>query len=177
MAETINITSPSRRAVITGASTLAAASAVNVVAITTTRSAEPDPILEAIKQHREAYMRFAASGAVYGRLGPWATGYEPAAKAHDADYEDVMIVGIELVKVVPTTLAGVLALLSYVDEFNAGALYPPGDRYNWSSCPSMWPSHLIEDSGFNDDEDVDPFPWFLMRNVANALRTIVSVAS
>ena len=53
MAETTNITSPSRRAVITGATTLAAASAVNVAAITTTRPAESDPYANLAAEWRE----------------------------------------------------------------------------------------------------------------------------
>jgi hypothetical protein len=41
----------------------------------------------------------------------------------------------------------------------------------------MWPSWLIEDSGIDDDEDVDPYPCFLLRNVLSAIRSIAAVRS
>jgi hypothetical protein len=80
MADNITITTPSRRAVIAGASTLAAASAANVAAIVTARSAEQDldaelrglwaEYLERTAEHAAATAAYRKARAPFERARP-----------------------------------------------------------------------------------------------------------
>src|SRR5579862_110532 len=112
----------SRRAILAG---IAAApmAAVPAIALAT------DPIFAAIERHKAAFRASQEAGRIQsGTIDlEGAAGYdvlcEAAQVASDAADEANEDAAYALLTVRPTTMTGVLALIRYVEEFNAGAFF------------------------------------------------------
>ncbi|MPZ39848.1 MAG: hypothetical protein GEU95_17665 [Rhizobiales bacterium] len=105
-AENVDITSPSRRAVIAGATALATGAAANVAAIVTASPAEQDPIIGAIERHRRLWIEFGESAVGDDDLSDGAG---------DAAQEAL----VNLVSITPTTIPGCVAMLRYCHQVTA----------------------------------------------------------
>lgn len=125
---------------------------------------ERDPIFDAIENHRRACFEFIAIG----------TGDEELL---DAASDHVTDIGIELANVRPTTMAGVLALLTYVNNVNTGKVHLPGypDKYTEEE---IWPGELVDDDVKNPRGRVLelPFPYHVMENIRAAMLKIHAAA-
>jgi hypothetical protein len=149
----------SRRAVLTG---VAAAVAVPV----SVKAATDDPIFALIEQHKAAYRTSQETGRVKCRTVDWSSSpeYDPILckavdEAADAAHDAASNAAMALITIRPTTIAGLLALMRYVEAFNNGAFALDED---WCSCPMMWPAMV-------DDDEIDHFGYKLLANVCAAL--------
>lgn len=154
-----------RRSVLAGA----AAATIPTAAIASVTSAVPDPIFAAIERHRALYLKRLVTSNKYCDFDDekdWA--------ADTASRQAVKAAGRAIIETTPTTMAGVLALLDYVREFNTGGLALPDDAWNWHSTANDWPQFDDDTVALNLDGCVEThtFPLFVMRNVAKALRAI-----
>jgi hypothetical protein len=112
----------SRRAVLAG---IAAAPALVAPALALT-GAGPDPIFAAIKRHKASYAAFGHFLELKDKFED-EHGREHASPEHeewqrreDEACDAESSATTEMVATVPTTIAGVVALLRYVDEAHAG---------------------------------------------------------
>ncbi len=162
----------SRRAILAGAAISLPTIALPAIAIAAT---EPDPILAAIEAHREAQMRWMISGRIWANLFPSTPEFDAAEKAHDADVKLRTDAEDELVDTRPTTIAGVLALLAYVDDFHCQAFAHPEDPTQWCSDESCFRDtrvdHKILDRLSGKPIEL-PFTVWIMRNARLALSTL-----
>jgi hypothetical protein len=91
-------------------------------------STEPDPIFAAIEEHRTAFMRRLKAGRIYSHLGDVdAPGYQAPEEADAEAYQAKRDAEFDLVETEPTTHAGIVALLAYVDDFHTRAFADPDD--------------------------------------------------
>ena len=175
----------SRRAVLAGivapalaASTLTLAGAT--VASHQASSAGPDPIFAAIEQHKVAFrisqeLGRVRSGTVDCERDPEydAVQCKAAIEADSAATDASNEAAYALTTVRPTTMAGALALLRYVEAFNAGAFFleplPGSTVSDWQSGPFFWP----EDK---DEHDIDLFGYRFLANVRSALEAMAAVS-
>jgi hypothetical protein len=165
-----------RQALTATAAALAGATAVNVVAIVATRAAEPDPIFAAIERHRAAHMHAMACSRVRAETVDvsWSPEYDPvkvadASEADRAARERDADAAMELLNVEPTTAAGMVALLEYVLDYNAGGLKLPDDP-EWYSIPMDWPCDFVDQDEIDIGEEAGaPFAWALLDNVREFL--------
>lgn len=146
---------------------IAGASAAALCVTPVLAGIEADPIYAAIETHRASQQALHVACQVSGKLH----GHEPEADAANAatvaasDYFDTATAA--LTDVIPTTLAGVLALLVYIDEFNRG--------FHFHSEHHLWPS---EEYGSDEVLNVKgralemPFAFWIMRNVQHALQSL-----
>ena len=84
--------------------------------------ASADPIFAAIEAHRAAYVDLSRALSVLGKLPPTDPGYEEANAIAETADDEVFRSAHDLAKIMPTTLAGVVALLEYIHFFNQGGL-------------------------------------------------------
>jgi hypothetical protein len=178
-AEPANLKSVSRRTILAGAAALPAltAPAVALAASGTVPAemvpAELDPIFAAIDAHRQAFLKQIASCLKKSNLMDGTPEHDAADDEHADDWVDYHNASIDLLDIEPTSIAGVLALLDYVQQLNDGALVSPDDpgvRSNWQA----WPC-----SGISDDDDLDdtsPMAWHLLRAVREALEQFAAVS-
>jgi hypothetical protein len=129
-----------------------------------------DPIFDLIERHRVAFLKFSASGTRQGELDSRETRAE-----HDEQerltwrvyYADVKAIACEMTETIPTTTAGMIALLSYVLAFNDGALchqrMPDHPLREWDSVAWMWPD--VGDVDDDKEEEGTAFAWALLQNV------------
>lgn len=173
-----------RRDMLTGAALALALPTASALA--EVGGSAPDPIFAAIERHRTAHACFIAAVEVHGalqeRLPPekrqtLITSYECSiVETDDPRYiavqklvhekcgrEDEL--AIDLVSVMPTTLAGVTALLNYVGEHS-------------KKDDVQWPDELLLDdmSDFSAFAQEEGISWHLALtlHVAEALRNITS---
>jgi hypothetical protein len=154
-------TTTSRRAILAGAAALPALT-VSPVAL----AATPDPIFAAIERHKDIFRSSLEARRVWSDTPrvPWSE------EAWEADVRFRWVhrrenrAGRALATVRPTTVAGVVALIEYVEAFNAGAFKLPHDT-GWASEPCLWPP---EDIG----SDIDMFGFMLLSNVRAALQAM-----
>ena len=76
---------------------------------------------------------------------------------------------LDLTDVQPTTMAGVLALIDYVNDFNQGKFRLNDD---WCSAPYNWPaasSFEFEGSEIDDDDNECGMAFAVLLNIRNAL--------
>ena len=143
MADSQN-TTPSRRAVLAGAATLPALAVPSIVQA----SNSPDPIFALIERHKTAYRREMECGRECFNTvdAPWAPEYDAAvhAAAEAADQsatEASQDAAFALTEIQPTTIAGVVALIEYVEAFNSGAFYlepwSGSTLADWQSRPTV----------------------------------------
>lgn len=169
------ITSPSRRAVLAGAAAMIPATATVAVA---RELAGPDPIFAAIERNRALYLRHLESARFAFDMddGPEK---EAAEALNRPDYEAWHNAASSLTTIAPTTIAGVLALIDHIAEFNRGEIFLAGDRFDWSSGSEYWPEDIAENDPSipKDDWGVVDFGLLILRNVRNALASIEAVQS
>jgi hypothetical protein len=155
--------STTRRAVLAGAASLPALAVAPAVAIA------GDPIFLAIDRHRRTFMQtlfdIEPSMQMYGS----DPDYEKAAAAAAAAWDRTHAAAVDLIKVQPTTLAGVIALLKYVEEFNSGALQHPELEGSYSEL-ALWQDYELADE--NGDVLDQPFAYWVMWNVRRALEAL-----
>jgi hypothetical protein len=154
-----------RRAVLAGA---AALPAISLPAIAT----EPDPIFAAIERHKMAFRIEQETCRAEGHMDSSAPEYKATRAAVDVANDACNEAAYALAELEPTTKAGALALLKYVEEFNAGhfvlaeTLALPRNQ-QWRSGATAWPEHI-----YYDDETEELFSFALMGNVCRALKTL-----
>src|SRR5262245_7677084 len=139
-----------RRSALTA---LAAAPVLSIPAIVT--AAEPDPIFAAIEAHRAAFLEWCRLGEIASRTVDFGPDYCPAIHnpIHAAGREAQgasLDAAMELVNTVPTTMAGVLALIEYVADFNEGKF---GYEEGWKSSPDGWPATGYFEFDFDAPEE------------------------
>lgn len=174
-------TNLSRRVILAGAASVPAlATASALPAAASTDAFVPDPIFAAIEKHR---------GALISAMRAAWTAFDcdPACKEKlrsaemEADRNE-HAAQFALVETVPTTMAGVFALLNYTEELQTGNVALPEE-------PDQWHSHGNDSSYLQDfiDEEIPdkftgepldlPFLFWMMRNVRTALRSIAGAAA
>jgi hypothetical protein len=154
--------STNRRALLTTVCGAVAAAVVDMPAVAAT---VPDPIYAAIEEHKAAHIAFSSAVAVSGVLFPDHPDYQLANAAAAGDA--AMQTAIDITAIVPTTIAGVVALLGYIDAFNRGEIVAGSEHH-------LWPSELMDDDiltvkGYALEM---PWPFWIMRNVQAALQRI-----
>jgi hypothetical protein len=132
-----------------------------------------DPIFALIEAHKVAFMRRMAASAALFDVPDTSKRHKALVaadnKARDVD-EDA---AFKLITVEPTTMAGVLALINYVEAFNQQKFqYKKG----WNSAPYNWPdASQFEFEGINDDPDGDcGMAFAILINVRDALKTLAA---
>lgn len=146
------------------ASASAVAAPVNLPEVTTS---EPDPIFAAIERHRRAFplkMKAILRRAREADAGPNVNDERLAqvtaqeSEACREEYEAAWA----LTTIQPTTLAGITALIRYVEDFNAGKV---GGNEEAASSPFWWPSDEFDE----EEHPIDRFPYDILANVRAAL--------
>jgi hypothetical protein len=140
------------------------------LAVSTTVGAADDPIFALIEAHGRAFWKRMEAGAAYFELDYVHPKYEAGKAAHDALANVADEAAMQLIEVQPTTMAGVMALIDYVDDFNQGKF-----RFNdeWCSAPYNWPDGLVDDDRYSDDPDDDcGMAFAVLLNVRDALQTL-----
>jgi hypothetical protein len=158
----------SRRTLITRATALPAFAvpAVAVVPATAAVRAETDPIFAAIERHRQSIVPWKAAVEIESELRHDDPRYADAGRVTQETACDLHVASEELVRIYPTTIDGVAALLKYYAESAA-----IGDR-------DYWPHRFWnDDSDEADDLENKPFDLFLARHAAAALERIVRSAA
>lgn len=183
----MNTTTTTRRAVLAGAASLSALAIPALAAPPST----PDPIFAAIERHRQSALEFYRQVAIEAELDeiipfekrknyhvedrdnpdvgrdddPRWTAFR---KTYDIASDEKESSAIELTDTVPTTMAGVVALLAYLDSFARGAVRV--SETNYSSYLHL-PDDLFDESVVDHrGRPVElPFSWWIMRNVQTAL--------
>lgn len=141
-------------------------------------SAAPiDPIFAAIERHKKAYQLSMLAARIRSDTidASWHPEYDPVKRAAVMDAEssaddEADDAADALTSIRPTTMAGVLALIHYVEAFNAGAFFLEPDSTetvsDWQSGPIFWPRY--ED----DQDDVSMFGFAILANVRSALEAM-----
>jgi hypothetical protein len=176
-------------------STSAVATATPVAMAKCIVTEQPDPILAVLDQHRSAYIAWLRilkeedmleeelpkdkrrSKCICGEMELHETD-DPRWIANLRNYEEtwsrVEAAAVAMTNVVPTTMAGILSMLAYIDEFNRGHVRLSCDR-NCGSEHYQWPEELVDDdvltAHFRKPLTM-PWPYWVMRNVQAALRAV-----
>jgi hypothetical protein len=182
-ATTNQSSSMSRRAVmnaIVSASTVATAAPVAFARCIAPGDA--DPIYAAIESHRFAHAEWMRTigeqDALEGQLDlPLAEQKQHPRwiefmRRVEVANERMELTSEALTDVRPTTMAGVIALLDYIDGFNRGEARG-SSAYSYSEY-YHWPDDLGDESLTNGRGNplVMPFPYWVMRNVLAGLRSL-----
>jgi hypothetical protein len=142
--------------------------------------AAPDPVFAAIAAHRQAYLEMMRAGANCDSWNASADLEEAADAAREIESETER----ELAAVVPTTMAGVIALLRYCEEHEEQRVVLPEDPKNWHSgdpdCASLlratFEHETLLDKG-NGEPLAPPMAYWIMQNVREALQSLAAVQS
>jgi hypothetical protein len=165
-----------RRAILAGAATALASTGIGI-GVVRTKAAESDPIYAAIERHKVAFRISHAKSRILSNTtsAEWAPDYDPVEwgavkEAHTAACNASAAAANALTTVRPSTMAGVLALVCYVEAFNGGAFFLEPDSSeatsdDWRSAPMHWPET-------KDDDEVDLFGFAILANVRCALEAI-----
>jgi hypothetical protein len=157
----------SRRAILAGAAALPALAIPAIAA-----STEIDPIFAAIERHKVAFRASQAADNI--RMGTvtakWSPDYDPVEckavmEASSATSGAAANAANALTTIQPTTIAGLLALMHYIEAFNAGAFALDIDPDNWRSRPADWPADV-------DKDEIDLFGYSILANVRSALEAM-----
>lgn len=139
-----------RRTAIAG---LAAGTTFNVGAIALTRASGADPVFAAIECHRALHLSWSTAVDVQSNLRDDDPRYGDADEATDVASDDLDDAAVDLLNIVPTTIAGAAALLRYA--------YDVTRADGWT-----WPDHVdAEEEG----EDGRSWSDLLCGHVAQAL--------
>ncbi len=158
-------TKTSRRAILAGAAALPALAIIPAAALA---AVDNDPIFAAIEGHKAAYLASMAASRIQSNMvdAEFSPEYDPIkceaahAAARAADAADAAAAEA-LATIRPTTIAGLLALMRHVEQFNAGAFALDIDP-EWRSAPMHWPAH-------DDENEIDLFGYSILANVRTAL--------
>lgn len=158
-----------RRAVLAGAAALPALSVPALASIA------GDPIFAAIERHRAAYVVRMEKCQIQSETADYDPANADIVAAADDACDEASAAANALLVTPPTTMAGILALLQYVEDFNNGMVWLESTRNSppigqWRSGPSSWPP-------VDGDPDVDMFGYKLMANIHAALKTVAGVRS
>jgi hypothetical protein len=159
----------SRRAILAGAASVPAL-ALPTIALA---SAGPDPAFAAIDAHRELFVRLMVAARHDSYLERGDEGKEEAEAAGTLARTAEDDARWELANVLPTTFAGVLALLAYLDDFYTGAFVHPDDPQNWYSCEEDWLSTFADEDivdKFSGEPIRLPLIFWITRNIRTALQ-------
>jgi hypothetical protein len=156
-----------RRAVLASVAALPALAIIPAMAL----GAAADPIFAAVERHKIAFRASQAAGRIKFHTidAEWHPDYDPveckvvdeAVTTSDDAADDA---ANALTTIQPTTIAGLLALMRYVEMFNAGAFALDIDP-NWRSAPMHWPADV-------DDDEIDLFGYDVLANVRRALESM-----
>ena len=145
-------------------------------------ASEPDPVFATVAAHREAFVEHMRAARLDGKLmrsDPRAEATGAALDAADEVYQEATL---ELSEVVPTTMAGVVALLRYLEEFQEQAIELPEAPRQWHSgdhdallTETYEHPNLVDK--FNGEPLELPFVYWVMQNVRTALQSLVAVQS
>jgi hypothetical protein len=182
-----------RRAVLAGAAAVPAA-AIPVIALA---SGEPDPIFEAIQKHRDLWLQSATASRACVNAEEAADQEHDPRPYHGHEHEleawerrnnlseliaererlgaEEASAAVELTNIAPTTMAGVLALIDYVDSFDRGELEICAD---WCSHWELWPCNIFAEELLDRrGKPINlPFHGWIMRNIEIALRDLTGAA-
>src|SRR5262249_5458058 len=131
---------------------------------------DPDPIFAAIERHKVSFEYRAKVGDL-ACCTP--TNEEPdnvaIHKASDEADEANFVAAFQLAKTTPTTMAGIVALIDYVEAFNKGQF--GGINGDWYSAPWNWPSPCQFDFGgvWDDELGMSYAVLLQVRDALNAL--------
>jgi hypothetical protein len=81
----------------------------------------------------------------------------------------------ELLTIQPTAMAGVFALIDYMDDIRIQAIVLPEDPENFYSEETFLPEHLTDDAILDktNGKPIElPYYFWIMRNVREALQTL-----
>jgi hypothetical protein len=150
--------------------------ALAIPAIAVAAASEPDPILAAIEEHRQALLLRFAKGRVTSPMRYDDPNHAAAREDEGTAVERLDDAEWELAITVPTTLAGVIALLRYVRSHHHQEIALPEEPRHWYSQAEFFGS--FEDEEVRDHyngEPVDfPLTFWIMRNVLEALEAVRS---
>jgi hypothetical protein len=153
----------SRRAILAGAAALATAPALAA-------SPNTDPIFALIEAHKIAFMERLQTLHDYYADETCEEAEARSSAAMGANYN----AAIQLVEITPTTLAGVVALIDYVDDFAAGKF----KLHGMESSMSEWPGGNLVDEEIYDVAGAEPgelgFAFAVLLNVRNALSAMAA---
>ena len=156
----------SRRSLVASAAALPAlaAPAVAVAAFT-----EPDPIFAAIEAHRVAFMRNKRDSRTASELAINTPEEKAAAATEQKTYKLYRTQCFALASTIPTTMAGIVALTAYVDDFRAGKIALPEDP-EWTS-DWFWLGEW-DDGAIEKDDEPPSYAFLMMRNIGTALQRL-----
>jgi hypothetical protein len=160
----------SRRAILAGAAAVPALAALPAGAFAST---EPGPAFAAIDTHREVLVRAMAAGRHSSHLGQRDGGKKEADAAQDLAYAAEDDAQWELANVVPTTFAGVLALLAYLDDLYTGRIALPEDSDWYSGEETDGISSFVDEEilqKFSGEPIELPLIFWITRNIRTALQ-------
>jgi hypothetical protein len=172
-----------RRTILAG---VAAVSALAIpaagAASTFAAASEPDQVFATVAAHRGAFVEYMRAARLDGKLMRSDPGAEATGAALDAADEVYQEATWKLSEVVPTTMAGVVALLRYLEEFQEQAFELPEDPRGWHSgdhdallTETYEHPNLVDK--FNGEPLELPFTYWVMQNVRTALQSLVTVQS
>lgn len=158
-------TNTTRRHILAGAAALPALAAPAALA-----SLAPDPIFAAIEAHRAAYQ---AHIDLISNVPSIDDDLICSGAEYEATHELSEQTAIDLTCIEPTTIAGVIALLAYVDHFNRGGITTQ-NRGSVYSYQDAWPETLQSDDVLSRRGKPLglPFECWIMRNAKEALEAI-----
>jgi hypothetical protein len=157
-----------RRGIVASiAAGLAVTAAIAVPAIAS--NASDDALFALIERHKAAQFALMKACRVSGDMFDDDPGYAEAEAITVAAHDEFDVAACALTDIVPATLGGAIALLSYIDEFNTGAFD--------NSEHELWPDALgTETIKRKSGRTLEmPFPYWVMRNVLVTLRKHAAV--
>jgi hypothetical protein len=145
-------------------------------------ASEPDPVFATVAAHREAFVEHMRAARLDGKLMRSDPRAEATGAALDAADEALEGATLGLLEVAPTTMAGVLALLRYLEEFQEQAIELPEDPRGWHSGDhdallTETYEHPNLGDKFNGEPLELPFTYWVMQNVRTALQSLAAVQS
>jgi hypothetical protein len=158
----------SRRTLLATGAALAAAPVAAAVPIVT--STVPDPIFAAIDAHKAAFLRGLPIAMEHATTPIHTAKYDELGEAQ-AEADDIALdAAMDLADIAPTTIAGVLALIDYVRDFNQGKF---GIGGGWHSGLSSWPNASQFEFEVVDDYDEEcGMAYAVLLNVRAALANL-----
>lgn len=132
----------------------------------------PDPILAAIDEHRSAVLE------VFQLHHTNDSDDELFDSQANMAHERMDQKAIALTNIQPTTMDGIVSLLTYVHEVNTGGIQYLGKEHNSYSEEELWPDTLIDNEIKNPRGRVIelPFGYWVMENIRTALSEIRTAA-
>jgi hypothetical protein len=165
----------SRRMLVT------ATAALPVLAVPRFAAAESDPVFAVVAAHRDAYVNRLRTSRPTVTLEPNDPREAELEAADDAAREVEDEARWELSEVMPATIAGAIALLRYIEEFQEQAIELQEEPKHWhSSADDPVILDKIEHPSlvdkFNGELLELPLSYWVMQNVRIALQTLAGEA-